>query len=172
MSKSSTPTLSRADMGTLAAALRAGATLRIGPRNGDSIGRSEIEDILQAELPDASQHVIESCAFPFLCCTHFFKFVGRSALYNHRYPASRLQKIIAGCFDFAGEEVPISIVFVALKYRALFVKSITQHEPFDWIGRIRSVATLGYDRRGRFVELPLSELAVCGALPPVLVAAP
>ena len=62
--------------------------------------------------------------------------------------------------------MPISIVFVALKYRALFVKPITPHEPFDWIGRIRSVATLGYDRRGRFVELPLSELAVSGALPP------
>jgi hypothetical protein len=168
---SSNPRLSRIDATTLAAALRAGTALRIGPRNEDSIERCEIESTLQAELSDVSEGEIESYSFPFACCCHFFKFIGRSSLYNHRYPASRLQRIIAACFGLSVEEVPAPVVFVALKYRALFVKQVTVQKPFDWIGKIRSVASIGCTGRGRAIELPLIELAVCGSLPPILMAA-
>jgi hypothetical protein len=156
------------DRQTLAAALRSGATILVGPRQQEELTLDYIQPILVKLLPHDDDERVVSLAAPFVFCYHWLSFTGRKFGLSRRYPVTVLQDFITTCFGLDHDDIPLDAVLTGLVAQEFEVaRERTDGFRFTWITNIRAEAYA--IQRGVPAKVSLKKLGMPGTLPQILI---
>jgi hypothetical protein len=107
---------SAADPHFLGAALRRGATCRIGPHR-DPVDLKGLKSLLEEAFPFDDDYRHYQLVSPTAICAHWFRFTGRRVGLNHVYTATFLRDLIVECFGLDYPDIPMDAVLAGLVHR-------------------------------------------------------
>jgi hypothetical protein len=156
---------STTDPDFLAAALRRGATVYIGPHS-DPVDLTGLKSLLEEAFPFDDGYRHYQLIGPTAICAHWFGFTGRRMGLNRVYPATFLRALIVGCFSLDYPDIPMDAVLAGLTRRGFEIERVKPKSAvlFNWAANIR---TMTCAPQGGAKLIRITELGNPGAIPPI-----
>jgi hypothetical protein len=149
----------------LAAALRRGTTVHIGPHS-DPVDLRGLKSLLEEAFPFDDDYRHYQLIGPTVICAHWFGFTGRRVGLNRVYPATFLRDLIIRCFSLDYPDIPMDAVLAGLVRRGFEIERVRPKSSllFNWATNIR---TMTYAPHGGAKLIRITELGKPGAIPPI-----